>query len=208
MALLPWANDTELDWLNEQLSRFLDHQKRKKLQSFFQVLYTDWSTQFPERIRLFPDIDPTAQLTTEQDHALTDAIARRQKQLYNWYNNHKPKGRSADKTATTILKNFISKDAVQSKRLPQEVEAYSCKYYVEKVQASVKAKIKEKKIKKGELLHVVRRQTQAAYNKETPEVKAEILAAVEQEKAAHEADALQIEDAHAQGECSPVEYQK
>ncbi|GBE83270.1 hypothetical protein SCP_0503180 [Sparassis crispa] len=208
MAPLPWANDTELDWLNEQLPRFLDHQKCKKLQSFFRVLYTDWSTQFPERIRLFPDIDPMAQLTTEQDHVLTDAIARRQKQLYNWYNNHKPKGCSADKTATTILKNFISKDAVQSKRLLQEVEAYSRKYYVEKVQASVKAEIKEKKIKKGESLHVIRRRTQAAYDKETPEVKAEILAAMEQEKAAREADALQIEDAHAQGECSPVEYQK
>ncbi|KAL6299363.1 hypothetical protein BKA93DRAFT_829934 [Sparassis latifolia] len=148
------------------------------------------------------------QLTPEQDAELTQAIVKQQKQLYNWYNNRKPKGCSADKTVASILKNFIPKGAVLVKRLPQVVEAYSHKYYKEKIKKDIDSEIKEKNLKKGEALPIVRCLTQAAYDAETPEVKAEIIADVERKKAEREAEEVQTEEAHLQGEYSLAEYQK
>ncbi|GBE84369.1 hypothetical protein SCP_0603480 [Sparassis crispa] len=208
MAPPTWANTTELEWLQEQLPRFLDHQKCKKLQTFYRTLFTEWDTQFQECAHLFPAINPMVQLTPEQDAELTQAIAKQQKQLYNWYNNRKSKGCSADKTAASILKNFIPKGAVLVKHLPQVVEAYSHKYYKEKIKKDIDSEIKEKNLKKGEALPIVRCLTQAAYDAETPEVKAEIIADVERKKAEREAEEVQTEEAHLQGEYSPAEYQK
>ncbi|GBE89966.1 hypothetical protein SCP_1702920 [Sparassis crispa] len=75
MAPPTWANNEELDWLTERLPHFLDHQKRKKVQSFFRTLYTEWDARYPERTRLFPDIELTAQLTPEQEAELMEAIS-------------------------------------------------------------------------------------------------------------------------------------
>ncbi|GBE84254.1 hypothetical protein SCP_0602320 [Sparassis crispa] len=208
MAPPTWANTAESEWLQEQLPHFLDHQKCKKLQTFYRTLYTEWDTQFQEHARLFLDVDLMVQLTPEQDAELTQVIAKWQKQLYNWYNNRKPKGRSADKTAASILKNFIPKGAVPVKHLPQVVKAYSHKYYKEKIKKDVDLEIKEKNLKKGEALPVIRRLTQAAYDAEMPEVKAETIADVEQKKAEREAEEAQTEEVHSQDEYSPTEYQK
>ncbi|KAL6300322.1 hypothetical protein BKA93DRAFT_829149 [Sparassis latifolia] len=208
MAPPTWANTAESEWLQEQLPRFLDHQKCKKLQTFYRTLYTEWDTQFQKCARLFLDVDLMVQLTPEQDAELTQVIAKWQKQLYNWYNNRKPKGRSADKTAASILKNFIPKGAVLVKHLPQVVEAYSHKYYKEKIKKDVDLEIKEKNLKKGEALPVIRRLTQAAYDAEMPEVKAETIADVEQKKVEREAEEAQTEEVHSQDEYSPTEYQK
>ncbi|GBE89857.1 hypothetical protein SCP_1701830 [Sparassis crispa] len=222
MASPTWANNEELDWLTERLPRFLDHQKRKKVQSFFRTLYTEWDARYPECTHLFLDIELMAQLTPEQEVELTEAISLRQRvhyvlciagtnlmgiqQLNNWYNNRKPKGHSADKSV--ILKDFIPKDADHVKHLPQAVEVYSHLYYKEKVKVDIDAEIKEKDIKNGKVVTVVRHLTQKRYEAETPEVHAEIAAEVKWMKAQHEAEKAQTEEVHAHGEFSPAEYQR
>ncbi|KAG1771526.1 hypothetical protein EDD22DRAFT_842759 [Suillus occidentalis] len=187
--------------------QFLECKANKNYEPFWNPFFEAWGAKFPERAVVFKDIPLDVDLTEEQSTVLAEAWALRQRRLMEKFRNDlgtSKAGRRANgqHTATVkkMMKSIMKGSTDRPTRVLQPWEMYSKTHYT-KVKDAVKTEQEElKKVPSAEpakktTLGIVKRHVKAAFDNESEEVKAEVLAAIEAMK---EAKSAEIEEAKKQ----------
>ena len=74
MAPRRWTTPEQFNFLQDNLSAYLDAQKQKTLSVFFTRLYPEWFVKFPERNEAF---NPDQVLSAEDEQKLGEAVENR-----------------------------------------------------------------------------------------------------------------------------------
>ncbi|EMD32483.1 hypothetical protein CERSUDRAFT_77484 [Gelatoporia subvermispora B] len=175
-----WTTDAELAYLKDNEDAFLDAQTKDVLPDFWPTLYSGWFRLWPEIDRQFPGQGlKECDLDVAQRAKLKEATETRHGQLRSWYTNNtvaKLKRRAA-KTAAKPVAVISTKGS----RGLQQAEMFSSLYYDEKVQGIVDTILTSEQ---KQDVNQIRRVTRAVFEGESDEVKAEVSAAVQEQREA------------------------
>ncbi|KIL60545.1 hypothetical protein M378DRAFT_14099 [Amanita muscaria Koide BX008] len=155
MAPRSWATEDQLKFLRGQLDDFFAAQKAGKLVAFWPKVQKIWYQEWPE-----PGME-------EGQPARSDLVASiqvRNKQLQNWFYNHRENNRNRGMQLAPIILN------VKQKRTLSAVQLYSAEKYTGAIKSDVMSEIQENSIPKNKTLQVVLRQTAEKFRAEPPEV--------------------------------------
>jgi hypothetical protein len=224
-----WTSDEQKMWLESMIGEYLAAQKKGRLMRFFAGLNESFFEKWPERQATFPSPPgiPAIPLSPGQNIVLQAAIATRKgvsdvellrlkfltfwggwQQLRSWMiRNGNPAGGRKKRSCVSM---FASK--VKS-RQPQAVEVYQRLYYATKILPEISLRLRDKpKLTKGERLAFQREVANELYENETEEIKAEVLAEMEDAKLKMELKAVAEEEESrlgpAGGGKTPKEYQR
>ncbi|TFK83610.1 hypothetical protein K466DRAFT_602701 [Polyporus arcularius HHB13444] len=121
-------------------------------------------------------------------HLCAGSILRRAK-IINWFNNHKNRNRNAHSLPASITAAIL-KGSGSCKRLPQAREVYCRHFYNAEQRAAAKAELAAERARLGrkltrkERMTLSRRRVDAFYDAEPADIKAQVLAKLEEEKQA------------------------
>lgn len=168
------------EWTTKGQRAFLDNEliafKRiggRNYTKHWQPLYKRWFERWPERELVLPGCSDSATLTSDQKDVLSNAIGRRQGQLYRWMHWHSGAGehRSANAQTARIMSDLLK----PKQRVKKPWEIYSKNYYQARVQPN---------IGKGLSITEVNQKIQEMYENESPDIKDEIQNINDQQKKA------------------------
>ncbi|KAG1878587.1 hypothetical protein C8R48DRAFT_768145 [Suillus tomentosus] len=208
----------EIDFMKTFHDQFLNCKAKRNYEPMWNPFFEAWAAKFPERAVVFKDIPLDVDLTEEQSAVVSKAWALRQQRLIEKFRNdlggskagHRANGKHAA-TVNQMMKNIIKKDSTEKPtRVLKPWEMYSKTHYM-KVKDAVKTEQEElkhapfaKPANKTSLC-IVRRHLKDAFDNESEEVRAEVLAAIEAMKEMKRED---IEEAQKQNHDKDVYISK
>ncbi|KAI0713193.1 hypothetical protein C8T65DRAFT_739059 [Cerioporus squamosus] len=214
MAPKSWASDEQWNWLIDRGVGWREAQKTNQTTPWFNGMAMDWLHEYCEADAHWGKDNWQRPFTLEQAQEYAAAVEARKVQLKTWFHNHGHK--TTRRGGPKKVANSVKVPRAKNTRALQEIEIYSKRYYKSKVKAKVKAELKRLKIERNEpkldsdvRLEVVRRFTLDSYEREPPEVRAEISAAAaeDKERCRALAEALKKEVIDVDAERTPEEYQ-
>jgi hypothetical protein len=79
MVAAEWTTDDQKEWLTAQLPAYAKCTSRASFSKFWPPVYEKWDEQWPEHVKLWPDMPKDQKLTDEQMAILGQALKARQK---------------------------------------------------------------------------------------------------------------------------------
>ncbi|KAK7053969.1 hypothetical protein R3P38DRAFT_2761739 [Favolaschia claudopus] len=130
MAPGGWTKGPRLDWLMSRLPEYVKKHADGKLHLFWAPMYEDFFKAFPEQAELglpLPSEVNGRELTADEEKRLGEALAKRKKQLDNWFHNSRKKTDSVvDVTSTKTMAIILRLLQLQGKgkRAHRPVEVF------------------------------------------------------------------------------------
>ncbi|KAI0695071.1 hypothetical protein C8T65DRAFT_698838 [Cerioporus squamosus] len=173
---------TKYTFLDERRPACADAKRTGRYGIWIASTEHDWFIKWPERLAQFGDL--VGPLTHEQSQQLADAIEERRKKISIWFKNHKNRERP-----TFTLPPDIAAELSKGKagRCPQAREVYCRLQYGDDKKAIVAGHLASERARRGrkltrsERMSVTREVIDGMYAAESQQVKAEVLAKLEEE---------------------------
>ncbi|TFK80126.1 hypothetical protein K466DRAFT_504424 [Polyporus arcularius HHB13444] len=184
MAPKGWTRGEQQPWLQSRVPACVEARRHGRFGTWVTTVHHDWFLRWPERRELWGEWE--GPLTPEQLQILGDAIEKRRQQIINWYNNHKNRNRDAQTLPASITAAIAQPDGPR-RRCPQAREVYCRLYYDAEKRKVVKGLLAEerarlqRKLTNQERLAISRGRIDAWYAAESEDVKAAVLAKLEDE---------------------------
>ncbi|KAI0684988.1 hypothetical protein C8T65DRAFT_701808 [Cerioporus squamosus] len=187
MAPPGWTRPEQRDWLGERNPACAEARRRSAFGTWVESVHQEWFLKWPERRELYGNWE--GPLTYEQWLELGKAIELRRMKIINWFNNHKNRNRDAQSLPASITAAIL-KGTGSCKCLPQAREVYCRHFYSDEQRAIAKEELATERARLGrkltrkERMTLSRRRVDAFYDAESDDLKARVLAKLEEEKQA------------------------
>ena len=222
MAPKGWTKDDQRGWLTDRRPASAEARRLGRFATWVISIQHDWFLRWPERREIYGDWQ--GPLTLEQTQELAQAIQKRKQvrtlihcdecnviatlqQIINWFNNRNNRTRDTHTLPASVTAALMK---APRKHCPQPREVYCRLFYNEAKRSIVKndllaeRQLLGRKLTRKERMTISRQRIDAWYEAEPEDVKAQVLARLEEEKK----ELSSVAPASTQTERTPQEYQK
>ncbi|KAG2750183.1 hypothetical protein P692DRAFT_20683245, partial [Suillus brevipes Sb2] len=188
MAPPKWATVEEEKFFQSHAAKYQVCQAKRNYSGFWEPVFEEWFSRFPERLRVFKDVPLDVELTVEQKTEVGRAIEHRRQQIMNKFKNDMCSSKVNRRTKNRNNKMMTADVATASTSLtPAATEAFSKLFFDDmvkptlnlaietaKAEAVANAAAENREVKMPSKIAIIRKQTSLLYHSASDEVKQQV----------------------------------